>query len=129
MVKKIEIIKKQIEKEEKKKKEEEKKMNEIKVKNEKKRKEQENKYKVSIIGEKWIKLSEYNYDSVEKNKILKEFDKNAIETCLSNNKKKFNVIQKKIETVPTNFKRWSWFQRNDCQANEKKKAYRQVIHN
>ena len=100
-VKKIEIIKKQIEEEEKKKKEEEKKMNEIKIKSEKKRKEQKNKYKVSIFGEKWIKLSEYNYDSIEKNKILKEFDKNAIEICLSNNKKEFNVIQKKIEIVET----------------------------
>ena len=70
--------KKEMEKKIKKKKEEEEKRNKIKLENEKKRKEQENKYKVSVIGEKWIKLSKYNYDSVEKNKLIEIFNKKAL---------------------------------------------------
>ena len=95
------IKKKEMEKKIKKKKEEEEKRNKIKLENEKKRKEQENKYKVSVIGEKWIKLSKYNYESVEKNKLEEKFNINALEICKSNNLNNFKVLQKRIEIVET----------------------------
>ena len=100
-VKKKKAIKKQNEEKIKKEKEEEKKRNKVKLKNEKQRKESKNKYKVSIAGDKWVKLSKYNYESVEKNKLIDAFNKKALEICLSNRLEKFTVTKKKIRIVET----------------------------
>ena len=100
-VKKKKAIKKQNEEKIKKEKEEKEERNKVKLENEKKRKESENKYKVSIVGDKWTKLSKYNYESAENNKLVDAFNKKSMEICLSNKLKNFTVIKKKIGIVET----------------------------
>ena len=78
-----------------------KKKEEIKKKNEKKRKEAENKYKVSITADKWIKISKYNDADNLKKKLVSDFDSKALEICLTKNKNKFDILEKKIGIVET----------------------------
>jgi len=100
-VKKKKALKKKKDEKIKKEKEDAEKRNKVKLENKKKKKELENKYKISIDGDKWIKLSKYNYESVEKNKLIDAFNKKALEICLSNSLEKFTVIRKKIGIVET----------------------------
>jgi len=78
-----------------------KKKEKIKKENEKKRKEAENKYKVSITADKWIKISKYNDADNLKKKLVSDFDSKALEICLSKNKNKFDILEKKIRIVET----------------------------
>jgi len=78
-----------------------KKKEEVKKENEKKRKEAENKYKVSITADKWIIISKYNDADNLKKKLVSDFDSKALEICLSKNKNKFDILEKKIRIVET----------------------------
>ena len=76
-------------------------LEEAKTKGEKKRKATKNKYKISVVDKKWIKIAEYSNDNELRKNLIKNFKKKAKETCLSKNKNTFNILSQKISIVET----------------------------
>tara|TARA_B100001123_G_C15130749_1_gene955240 strand:- start:51 stop:818 length:768 start_codon:yes stop_codon:yes gene_type:complete len=66
---------------------------------EEKAEKEKNKKRISILGEKWIKFSEYNANSGNQLKI--DFDNKASEVCLKSGFKNFDILKKKVEIVET----------------------------
>tara|TARA_B110000438_G_scaffold240592_1_gene239316 strand:- start:320 stop:1096 length:777 start_codon:yes stop_codon:yes gene_type:complete len=100
-VNKKKIIKKTIEEENKKKEKRRKELEEAKIKSEKKRKAMKNKHKVSVINNKWVKISKYSNDNDLNKKLIKDFDEKAKEICLLKNKNAFDILSRKIGIVET----------------------------
>jgi hypothetical protein len=90
----IENKKKEIEKRKKE-------LEEAKIKSEKKRKAMKDKHRISIVDEKWIKISKYSTDNKIRKKLINAFEKKANEICLKTNKNNFDILSQKTSIEET----------------------------